>query len=126
MVRPTTRSPRLFNMPATTELSTPPDIATAVVRSADIGSEVMGSGTGVGRRQLAKLGGGLGHRADQRIHLLFIIGTAERESQAAARLAARQANREQNVRGLDGSARTGRTARYGESFQIERDDHGLT
>ena len=41
MVRPTTVSPRACSMPATTELSTPPDMATAMVRMSGIRGRVL-------------------------------------------------------------------------------------
>src|ERR1700704_4007300 len=110
MVNPTTRSPRRWSNPATTELSTPPDIATAVVvewlfiyhRWPSAKSRFTIGGrlptcptklpvlkmvmlrTGVGWRQLSQLGRGLGDCVDQRIHLFFGIGMSKGKGKTGA------------------------------------------
>src|SRR5690242_13719566 len=118
MVRPTMCSPRRCRSPATTELSTPPDMATAVVMGLE-------SGTGIGWRQFAELGGGFGDGVDQGVDLFGRVRSAERESQAGAGAFARESNGEEDVRRLDCAAGAGGTAGDGESFEVERDDQGF-
>jgi hypothetical protein len=70
MVSPITRSPRARNIPATTELSTPPDMATAIVLS-----DIRG-------RNLSQVRNGLDKSAHQRIDLLHSIRPAQGKSDA--------------------------------------------
>src|SRR4026209_2389044 len=108
MVRPMTFSPRACSMPATTELSTPPDLATARGFSC------------MRRRQLAQVRDGVDQRLDERIHLFDSIGSPQGKTDTRASLQAAQAHRQQNVGWLGRPAGAGRTARYGESFEIQR------
>src|SRR5580658_6305844 len=92
MVSPTTFSPRARSIPATTELSTPPDIATAMV-SAPSGF------SGIGWRQFAQMRYGFTHGLDQRVHLRRVVRTAERETDTRLGLFASQAWREERAMG---------------------------
>src|SRR5580704_10898365 len=105
MVKPTMRWPWRCSNPATTELSTPPDMATATGDSFPAeNSEMIGSGTGVSRRKFAQLRDGGGHGFDQRVHLLFIIRSPEGKTQAGASALRRQAHGQQHVRRFHGAA----------------------
>src|SRR5579863_8877582 len=118
MVRPTTRRPSRWRRPATAELSTPPDMATAT-------TELLAFTAGVSGREAAQVAGRSGDGVDERVHFLKSISAAEGEAQAGAGAGGREAHGEQDVRRLDGAARTGRAAGDGEAFEVERDDHGL-
>ena len=63
---------------------------------------------------------------DQAIDLFFRVLWPQREAHAGAGFLRRQAHGEKNVRRLDGAARTGRTAGYRVTAQIERDHDCLT
>src|ERR1700692_1066543 len=95
MVRPTIGRPRRCSIPATTELSTPPDMATAMVFS-DTG--------GVRRRQTSQMRDRLGDGRDQSTPLLFVIRLTERESETRAGPFSRQSDSNQYVRWFDGAA----------------------
>src|SRR6185295_8694789 len=109
MVRPITFSPRARSIPATTELSTPPDMATASGRS------------GIGRRQLSQMRDGIDQSLNQSVHLLDGIGSAKGKAYARASLQAAQPHGQQNVRWLRRAAGTGRAARDSESLKIQGD-----
>src|SRR5579863_2987605 len=100
MVSPMTRSPRARSKPATTELSTPPDMATAMVAD-----------SGIGGSKPAQVRYTLGQRFDQGLDLRGVVGAAERNAQAGAGLLARQADGEENMRRLAGAAGTCGSAR---------------
>src|SRR5258708_296265 len=107
MVMPMTRSPARLRSPATTELSTPPDMATAIDDS-DIGG-----------RQLSQTRDCLDHPHDNRFDLLNRIRPAQRDAYARPRLFAIEPDRCQHMRRLGGAARACRPARYRESFEVE-------
>src|SRR5579863_10278962 len=113
MVMPMTRSPARFSMPATTELSTPPDIATAMVCS------------DIGRRQLSETSHYLNHRVDQRVDLLRRVRAAQRKTHARPGLFACESDSSQHMRGFGGAARTGRSAGYREALEVERNQQRL-
>src|SRR5579872_7145431 len=112
MVSPMTRSPWRCSNPATTELSTPPDIATAMV-------------SGIRGRQLSEMRDGFGNGLDQRVHLLDGIAAAQRKTQARFGLLASETDGSQDMRRLLRAAGAGRAARYRESAQIESDQQRL-
>src|SRR5665213_4002969 len=99
MVMPMTRSPARFSMPATTELSTPPDIATAIVCS------------DIGRRQLSETRNHLNHSIDQRVDLFLRIRPSQRKAHTRPRLLPRQPDCAPYMRGLGSAARTRGPAR---------------
>src|SRR5579863_3813872 len=103
MVRPATLWPSRLSNAATVELSTPPDIATAI-RSAIVRAHC--------RRDPAQMCDAGFDRFDQSIDLFFRVLGPERKTHAGARFLRRQAHGEQNVRWLDSAAGTGRTAGY--------------
>src|SRR5437016_7255077 len=113
MVSPTTFSPRARSIPATTELSTPPDMATAMVCS------------GIGWRQLPQMRHGFSNRVDERVNLCLIVGTAERETDAGFGLLASKADGEEDGRGIGLTAGTSGTGGNGETSEVERDEQGL-
>src|SRR5689334_3171507 len=128
MVNPITRSPRRCSMPATTELSTPPDIATAMppgcVPNSSTGSDMRGLGLSGGDRSgsdLPQVRDGLSDRDDQRVHLLRVIPPAQRKTETGPRLLLRQSNRREDMRRLSRSAGARRAAGHRESLQVERD-----
>src|SRR5579872_5266856 len=114
MVMPMTRSPARSRSPATTELSTPPDMATATVYS------------DIGWRQFSQARHHLDHRLDQQFDLLSRIRASQRKTYARSRLYAAESDCRQHVGGLGGAARTSRAARYRETFEVERDQQRLT
>ena len=71
------------------------------------------------------MAGRAGDGVDERVHFLESISAAEGEAEAGAGAFGREADGEQDVGRRDGAARTGRAARDGEAFEVERDDHGL-
>src|SRR5579863_9379467 len=118
IVRPTTVSPRACSMPATTELSTPPDMATAMV-----GSGINGGGlTGC---EPAEMGDALNQSFHKRVHLGCVIRAAQRNAQAGAGLFAGEADGGKNVRGFAGAAGASRAAGNGEAPQVESDQKRL-
>src|SRR5580658_41977 len=93
MVRPTTVSPRPCNMPATTELSTPPDMATAMV------------GSGIGRGRLAgcesaEMRDAFGESVDKGVNLLGVIRAAKGNAKAGTSLFLGEADGSEDVRRL--------------------------
>src|SRR5579864_4548439 len=118
MVRPTIRTPSRESSPATTELSTPPDMATAIV-------SFIGSGTGgISRRKLSQMRGTFGDGVNQSVHLFFGVRTAEGETQTGARPFPRQAHGQQYMRRFNRAARAGRSAGHREPLEVQRDDQG--
>src|SRR4029079_12888286 len=113
MVMPMTRSPARFSIPATTELSTPPDIATAIVHS------------DISRRQLSQPRHDLHHGIDERVALLQSIRPPQRKTHAGPRLLAREPDRRQHVRRLGRAARARRSAGYGVTLQVQRNQQRL-
>src|SRR5579885_1394899 len=111
MVRPTMRHPWECSRAATAELSTPPDMATAMRSVSDT--------CGTGRGKPAKLLRGDGHGLDERVHLIQRVFAAEREADGRTCRIAREPHRQQHVRRLHGAAGACRTAGHGESFQVE-------
>src|SRR5579871_4203496 len=107
MVKPTTFSPRACNTPATTELSTPPDIATATLD--------------IRRSQSAQMRHGLANSVRKAVHLGFVVAAAQRNTNARSSLFLAQANRGENMRRLARAARTRRPARNRIPAQIESD-----
>src|SRR5215470_9025194 len=116
MVMPTSGLPSRRSSAATVELSTPPDIATAIGLS----------GMGVRRRNAAQVTRRIGDCLDQLVNLLSGVLAAQGEAHTRSRGFRAEAHREQDVRWLDGSARAGRSARHCESTKVERDHHCLT
>src|SRR5579862_7124773 len=112
MVKPITRSPARCSNPATTELSTPPDMATAIV-------------SGIRRCQPSQMRDRIGDGIDQGVDLPGGIRAAKREAQARLGLLAREADRGEDVRRLLRAAGACRSTRYGESAKIERDQQRL-
>src|SRR5690242_15960719 len=110
---PTTFSPWARSMPATTEESTPPDMATA------IGLDIRG-------RQLSEVRDRFDERVDQCVDFLFGVRAAERETNARAGLLAHETDGEEDVRWFGCAAGTSRAARYGETSEIERDEERIT
>src|SRR5258706_10892776 len=108
-----TFSPRACNMPATTELSTPPDMATAI-------------GLDIRRRQLPQMRNRLDQSIDQRIYLFDGVRASQRESNTRSRFQPVQAHRQENMRRLGSSAGASRAARYRESLEIQRDQQRVT
>src|SRR5258708_7119929 len=109
--------PSRRSMAATVELSTPPDMATAIgVWLADI----LECG-----RQAAQMRKGLAGGLNESVHLPGRVGVAERKSQTGTGLIGAQTHRQQHVRRLHRAARTGRTARYREAAQIQGNHHRL-
>src|SRR5579859_1538958 len=113
MVMPMTRSPARFSMPATTELSTPPDIATAMVCS------------DISRRQLSESRNHLRYRVDQRVDLRCVIRAAQRKTHARPRLFPRESNGSQHMRGLRRAARAGRSTGYRKALEVQRNQQRL-
>src|SRR5260370_21209419 len=113
MVMPMTCSPSRRSSPATTELSTPPDMATAMVFS------------GIGRRQLSQASHHRNPGVDQRLHLLYGVRPAQRKTHTRSRLLARESDHREHVRGLGSPARTRRPARDREALQVERNQQGF-
>src|ERR1700680_2210390 len=106
------RMPSRESSPATTELSTPPDMATATVL-------FIGSGTGgVSRREVSQMRGTFGNGVNQSIHVFFGVGTAEGETQTGARPFPRQAHGQQDVGRLDCAALARRSAGHRESLEV--------
>src|SRR5665213_355271 len=113
MVMPMTLSPARFSMPATTELSTPPDIATAIVCS------------DIRRRQLSQTRHHLNHGIDQRVDLFLRIRPSQRKAHTRTRLFPRESDRRQYMRRLGSAARTSGAARYREALEIQRNQQRL-
>src|SRR5579872_1235682 len=120
MVRPTTGRPWRWSMAATTELSTPPDIATAIGATA-----FGGSGMYHDRGDFSQVRRGLCDSFDQRVNLLGRVVAAQRKSETPAGLRAREPNGQQDVRRLDGAARASGSAGDGKSLEVEGDNHRL-
>src|ERR1035437_1509822 len=114
MVMPMTRSPARLRSPATTELSTPPDMATAIVRS-DIGG-----------RQLSETGHYLNHGIDEGIDLFLRIRPSQRKAYTRPRLLPGEPDSREHVGGLSGAARASGSARYGKALEVERNQKRLT
>src|SRR4051794_20690933 len=112
MVSPTMRSPRECSRAATVELSTPPDIATAVMESGMDGDTA----------QLARAGRDC---VDQRVYLLDGVRTANGNTKTGSSVVTAEPDRGQHVRRLGSAARTCGPARHGVAPQVERDQQGL-
>src|SRR6185437_9468786 len=106
MVRPTIGRPSRFSMPATTELSTPPDIATAMGRwfpeAKSISGMLLQAFLSI---RATKLLDGRDHRIGQRIYLFFGVISSQRKAHALPRLPLGTAHREEHMRRLNGTAR---------------------
>src|SRR5512141_108594 len=113
MVMPMTRSPARLSIPATTELSTPPDMATAIVRS------------DISRRQLSETRHHLDHCIDQRVDLFYRIRPPQRKAHTRTRLLPCEPDRRQHMRRLRRAARTCGTAGYRKAFEVERNQQRL-
>src|SRR5258708_31629747 len=99
MVSPTICSPRCCSIPATTELSTPPDIATAMVRSRIRGGHS------------AQCRDALDQRLGQCVHLYLIVRSAQRKAYARPSLLLGQAYGGEPIRQLLCAAPAARPAR---------------
>ncbi len=115
MVSPMTCSPARCSMPATTELSTPPDIATAIGRltQAYAGASFLRCAT---------------HSTTASISASTCSAVFDRPSEKRTldrACSLRQADRRQHVRRLGRAARARRAARHRESLEIERDQQRL-
>src|SRR5581483_4966477 len=102
---------------ATAELSTPPDIATAIIPV---------SGTRrVSGRETPQMRGGFGHGFDQLVHLIERVLAAKRKADRRTRILTAHAHGQQHMRRLRGAAGARRPARYREALQVQRNHHGL-
>src|SRR6516162_66865 len=110
---PTTARPSRTSRAATVELSTPPLMATA-----------MGCCSGM-HGDSAQVGHGRGDRVGERVDLFGGVGPAEREAHAGAGAVGVHSDGGEDMRRGDGAGGAGRAGRYGETAQIERNDHGL-
>src|SRR4051812_35101824 len=102
MVSPTTGAPCRCSRPATTELSTPPDMATAMGATELSGKTLL---------LLSQFFGSARRCIHQCFHLLGRVVTPEREPHARARVLPAASHGQQNVRGFDGAAAAGRAGR---------------
>lgn len=109
---PTMLAPSRFMSPATTELSTPPLMATAMRGVSGIDGGEPPEVSGRGRDGV-----------DERVDLFDGVAEAEREADGRLGLFAGEADGGEDVAGFDGAAGAGRTAGDGEAAKVERDDH---
>ncbi len=113
-----TCSPSRCSKPATTELSTPPDIATAIVPF-DVET------SGIRRCPLSQMPHTLDDRLDQQIDLFNGVRPADGKSDARSRLLLCQSDCAQYVRRLSRAAGACRSARHREAPEVERDQEWL-
>src|ERR1700722_20044328 len=106
MVRPAMLWPSRLSSAATVELSTPPDMATAM-RSDMLRRGLPGVLSDDRWRYAAQVHDAGLDCLDQAIDLFFRVLWPQREAHAGAGFLRRQAHGEKNVRRLDGAARTG-------------------
>src|SRR5258708_5506493 len=111
MVSPTTFLPSRCSIPATTELSTPPDIATAIVRA---------EASGIRWCQLSQARDAVDHCVDQQIDLLGCVRSPDRKSETRLRLLFGQTDRHEHMRWFRGSTRARRTGRNRETDKVKR------
>src|SRR5580658_6669979 len=114
MVSPAMLRPSRLSSAVTTELSTPPDMATAI--RSDMGH--LG-------RYAAQVGDAGLDRFDQAIHLFLCVAWTERKTDAGTRLFRLQSHGEQHMGGLHRAAGAGRSAGNRVTAQVERDHDGL-
>src|SRR4051812_41740695 len=113
MVIPTTVRPSRTSMAATTELSTPPLMATAMGCSGMDGNP-------------AKMRHARRDGLDQSIDLFHRVGTPQRKPHAGTGAIVSESDGLQDVRRRERATGTGRPCRHCEATQIERYHHGLT
>ena len=123
MVIPMTRWPSRISMPATVELSTPPDMATRMVSG--ISSVVRLPARSAFRRDTAKMSDAVDDGVGESVYLFHGVGCAERDADRRAGLAVAQADGAQHVRRFDRAARAGRSAGNREAAEVERDNQRL-
>src|ERR1019366_1214636 len=113
MDNPTTVFPWRTSSAATVELSTPPDIATAMGALLESSSGMDGNAAQVRHRGFERL--------CQPIHLGGGVGAAQRKTHAGAGAIRVEPDGGERVRWRDGAARARRAGRNGEAAQVERD-----
>src|SRR3982750_411466 len=99
MVSPTPRAPCRVSSPATTELSTPPDIATAT--GASVIAAPLGAAFSIDKTMLRAYGSSKpGHTLDNRCpkstHVLTSLVTTERETNTRARFLPAESHAQQH------------------------------
>src|ERR1700730_18274854 len=111
MVRPMMLCPSARSIAATVEESTPPDMATAMVRASDIGSDMLSDMVSdmlrtdrlfsISRRQLPQPRHGLRQQRQSQINILLSVLPCQAQTDAAPRTLRAQSHCGQHVRGLN-------------------------
>src|SRR5579862_4893191 len=126
IVSPMTLCPSARSMAATVEESTPPDMATAIVR-APISFRLLDSNMlAVDRAQLAQSRGCFRRQCERKIDLFSGGLLSQTKPNAGPRPIRRRSHRDQHVRRLNRPGRTCRPGRNRETFEIKRDYHRFT